>query len=213
MLFVTAVHTPYYLAVSMALHDGALLQSHCHQATVCVVGLLSYYPSILPSLWLLPVFPTYVSRHLRQQEIDLPALEPEVTSVSSPVLVKLAKHLADSGAKMYGAFWCSHCYDQKLVCDARLLLQASYGLYVSACLFHSDAFQTVLSHYSTAFIFAECYLYVQAFGSEAAKYLPYVECYPDGYRKGVQLAKACQDANIEGFPTWVIKGQVLGPLH
>ena len=64
--------------------------------------------------------------------------------------------------QMYGAFWCSHCYEQKL-----------------------------------------------AFGEEANQYLPYVECYPDGYRRGVNMAKACQDAGIDGFPMWIIDGQSL----
>ena len=27
--------------------------------------------------------------------------------------VALAKHLTDSGVKLYGAFWCGHCEDQK----------------------------------------------------------------------------------------------------
>ncbi|CAI5463072.1 unnamed protein product [Closterium sp. Yama58-4] len=99
---------------------------------------------------------------VRDTEIDLAAIEPEVTTVSTPVRVQLAKHLSNVGAKLYGAFWCSHCYEQK-----------------------------------------------QAFGAEASKYLPYVECYPEGFRAGVKLAKTCQDANIEGFPTWIIDGQVL----
>lgn len=27
--------------------------------------------------------------------------------------ISLAKHLTDSGVKLYGAFWCGHCEDQK----------------------------------------------------------------------------------------------------
>lgn len=46
------------------------------------------------------------------------------------------------------------------------------------------------------------------FGREAAKLLDYVECFPDGYRKGIKIAKACANVGIEGFPTWVINGQV-----
>ncbi|GBG46091.1 hypothetical protein CBR_g79494 [Chara braunii] len=95
-------------------------------------------------------------------EIDLPPLEPEVTAVSSPMEIALAKYLKSIGAKMYGAFWCSHCYEQK-----------------------------------------------QAFGREAMKYIDYVECYPDGYRKGVSVDKACEDAGIEGFPSWLVNGQIL----
>lgn len=38
--------------------------------------------------------------------------EPIVTS-SGEAEIALAKYLTDSGAKMYGAYWCSHCHDQK----------------------------------------------------------------------------------------------------
>ncbi|KAJ9172604.1 hypothetical protein P3X46_015821 [Hevea brasiliensis] len=95
-------------------------------------------------------------------EIDLPYFTSEITTPSSPFAVSLAKHLHSIGAKMYGAFWCSHCLEQK-----------------------------------------------QMFGKEALEMLDYVECFPDGYRKGTKIAKACADAKIEGFPTWVINGQVL----
>ena len=51
-------------------------------------------------------------------------------------------------------------------------------------------------------------LLMQMFGREAAKLLDFVECFPDGYRKGTIIAKACADVGIEGFPTWVINGEV-----
>ena len=51
------------------------------------------------------------------------------------------------------------------------------------------------------------------FGREAAKELNYVECFPGGYRKGTIMAKECIDAKLEGFPTWVINGQVISPIH
>ncbi|KAB1201770.1 Thiol-disulfide oxidoreductase LTO1 [Morella rubra] len=94
-------------------------------------------------------------------EIVLPYFTTEITTSSSPFALSLAKHLRSVGAKMYGAFWCSHCLEQK-----------------------------------------------QMFGREAAKLLDYVECFPDGYKKGTKMAKACVDAGIEGFPIWVINGQV-----
>jgi uncharacterized membrane protein len=97
----------------------------------------------------------------RAQDVDLPFVEPEVVTYSSPLTISIAKHLQSVGATMYGAFWCSHCYEQK-----------------------------------------------EMFGREAMKYIDYVECYPEGYRKGVQIAKACDAANIQGFPTWVINGKV-----
>lgn len=46
------------------------------------------------------------------------------------------------------------------------------------------------------------------FGREAAKVLDYVECFPNGYKKGIKIEKACADVGIEGFPTWVINGEV-----
>lgn len=38
--------------------------------------------------------------------------------------------------------------------------------------------------------------------------LDYVECFPDGVSKGTKMAQACLDAKLEGFPTWIINGQV-----
>ena len=49
---------------------------------------------------------------------------------------------------------------------------------------------------------------MQMFGREAAKVLDYVECFPNGYRKGIKMAKACLDYGLEGFPTLVINGEV-----
>ncbi|NET36312.1 MAG: vitamin K epoxide reductase family protein [Cyanothece sp. SIO1E1] len=36
-----------------------------------------------------------------------------ITTVSGPAEIALAEHLTKSGAKKYGAYWCSHCYEQK----------------------------------------------------------------------------------------------------
>ena len=42
-----------------------------------------------------------------------PQAPPTITTKSSPQALALAKDLESLHAKMYGAFWCSHCYDQK----------------------------------------------------------------------------------------------------
>ncbi|XP_077220466.1 thiol-disulfide oxidoreductase LTO1-like isoform X3 [Tasmannia lanceolata] len=49
----------------------------------------------------------------RMADIDLQPFETEITMQSSPLALSLAKHLQSIGAKMYGAFWCSHCLEQK----------------------------------------------------------------------------------------------------
>lgn len=97
------------------------------------------------------------------QDVYLPYYETTIEKESSPLAISLAKHLHSIGAKMYGAFWCSHCQEQK-----------------------------------------------QMFGHEAAEILDYVECFPEGFFKGTKMEKVCLDVGIEGFPTWVINGEVLG---
>ncbi len=83
---------------------------------------------------------------------------PRIEAVSTQYSRELAKYLKESGAKMYGAFWCSHCLDQK-----------------------------------------------EEFGKDTE--LPYVECFPEGWQKGAEIAKVCADAKVKGFPTWVINGK------
>jgi hypothetical protein len=78
-----------------------------------------------------------------------------VTAESPPGAALLAKKLKQAGAEMYGAFWCSHCFDQK-----------------------------------------------EAFGAEAMADFPYVECYPDGWKRGIDVAPACSAAGVKAFPTW-----------
>lgn len=46
------------------------------------------------------------------------------------------------------------------------------------------------------------------FGQEAAELLNYVECFPNGFKKGSNMALECSLVKIEGFPMWVINGQV-----
>jgi uncharacterized membrane protein len=41
------------------------------------------------------------------------ALELPVVNTSSQAEIELAKHLKKIGAKMYGAYWCPHCHDEK----------------------------------------------------------------------------------------------------
>ncbi|BAQ63335.1 vitamin K epoxide reductase family protein [Geminocystis sp. NIES-3709] len=44
-----------------------------------------------------------------------PPLGWEITTTSTEAEISLAKHLAQNGAVMYSAYWCPHCFDQKLL--------------------------------------------------------------------------------------------------
>jgi len=51
---------------------------------------------------------------------------PSVKGVSSPEALALMYHLQKIGAKMYGAYWCSHCYDQKVAFGAGAVRLMNY---------------------------------------------------------------------------------------
>ena len=40
---------------------------------------------------------------------------PAVTTISGPAQLALVRHLREIGAKEYGAYWCPHCHDQKML--------------------------------------------------------------------------------------------------
>ncbi|KAJ3689755.1 hypothetical protein LUZ61_018919 [Rhynchospora tenuis] len=128
---------------------GKLLGLQLAVAGVVIAALTNTYSSITPQA-------------TSAEEFTLERYETEITKESTPFSIALAKHLHSIGAKMYGAFWCSHCNEQK-----------------------------------------------EMFGKEAVKILDYVECFPDGAGKGRTMAVDCAVVGIEGFPTWVIKDQVL----
>ena len=50
--------------------------------------------------------------------LKLPYAAPVIEAQSSSYSRDLATHLKSVGAKMYGAFWCSHCEDQKEIFGA-----------------------------------------------------------------------------------------------
>lgn len=59
-------------------------------------------------------------------EAPRPPLGWEITTASSPAEIDLAKHLTAVGAKMYGAFWCPHCYEQKQLFGKAAFEQVTY---------------------------------------------------------------------------------------
>ncbi|KAG6528160.1 hypothetical protein ZIOFF_010309 [Zingiber officinale] len=147
-----------------------------------------------------------ISLTMRLSDITLEPYETEITNQSTPLALSLAKHLRSIGAKMYGAFWCSHCNEQKqLVLHEVLNLLAVVSLPAAivrrGC---SEEAQDSLNF----FIPISSVLPIM-FGSEATKVLDYVECFPNGAGKGRTMASECSSVGIQGFPTWVIKGKIL----
>ncbi|KAJ0802764.1 putative Thioredoxin-like superfamily [Helianthus annuus] len=57
----------------------------------------------------------------------LPYSSTEIKAPSSPLALKLAAHLRSVGAKMYGAFWCSHCLEQKEMFGQEAANMLDYG--------------------------------------------------------------------------------------
>ncbi|NJO42804.1 MAG: vitamin K epoxide reductase family protein [Cyanobacteria bacterium CRU_2_1] len=51
---------------------------------------------------------------------------PPVTTTSGESEIALAQHLTAIGAKMYGAYWCPHCHDQKLLFGKQAFDQVTY---------------------------------------------------------------------------------------
>ncbi|HEY9761056.1 MAG TPA: vitamin K epoxide reductase family protein [Trichocoleus sp.] len=51
---------------------------------------------------------------------------PPITTTSGPAEIALAQHLKAIGAKMYAAWWCPHCHDQKQMFGAEAIAQVPY---------------------------------------------------------------------------------------
>ncbi|HYW18094.1 MAG TPA: hypothetical protein VE956_02065 [Nodularia sp. (in: cyanobacteria)] len=64
----------------------------------------------------------YTTQSKEQEKIFfLPRVRPksgvgwEITTTSGEAEIALARHLANTGAKEYVAWWCPHCHEQKLL--------------------------------------------------------------------------------------------------
>ncbi|WP_218571989.1 vitamin K epoxide reductase family protein [Pseudomonas xionganensis] len=68
----------------------------------------------------------------------------------------------------------------------------------------AEHLQRIDARFYGAFWCPACQEQKRLFGS-SAKRLPYVECAPNG-SKGL-VVRACLDANVSGYPTWVIRGR------
>lgn len=62
----------------------------------------------------------------RPQTDPVPPHGWEVTTTSGENEIALAKHLTETGAKMYGAFWCPHCFEQKQILGKEAFKEINY---------------------------------------------------------------------------------------
>jgi uncharacterized membrane protein/glutaredoxin len=63
----------------------------------------------------------------KAQEEQLLYAPPVITTQSSERALKVARNLQQMDAKMYGAHWCSHCYDQKQTLGKQVFEKESDG--------------------------------------------------------------------------------------
>lgn len=68
-----------------------------------------------------------------EQTVELPAVASSsryrgkpIRRSSSPAKIALAQHLTQVGAKMYGAYWCHHCYKQKRMFGKQAIAAIDY---------------------------------------------------------------------------------------
>ncbi|MBF2088820.1 MAG: vitamin K epoxide reductase family protein [Synechococcales cyanobacterium K44_A2020_017] len=77
-------------------------------------GKLIFIGIIVAMVTLIGTLGVYAGVNAPAAENDVPGeAGPRVTTTSGNAELALAAHLSSIGAKMYGAYWCPHCHDQK----------------------------------------------------------------------------------------------------
>jgi uncharacterized membrane protein len=136
---------------------------------------------------------------------ELPYNKPEVTKESTPRSVALAERLRDSGAQMFGAFWCSHCFEQEQTFGKQAMAGEPRRFWVVCCTraLGAESMDPVASGGVCVTGTSEVAKYCMRLGrpgrpfdpaalqnsaspvtvSLLAAAFPYVECFPDGWRR------------------------------
>ncbi len=60
------------------------------------------------------------------QAAEVEGAGPQITTSSGEAEMALAKHLTEVDAKMYGAYWCPHCHDQKQLFGKQAVAKMPY---------------------------------------------------------------------------------------
>ncbi|BCX12729.1 MAG: membrane protein [Thermosynechococcus sp.] len=84
-------------------------------------GQLFFNGVIVAVITLVGVFGIYNARLANTDGPGIP-----VVNTSGPAEMALARHLTQVGAVMYGAYWCSHCHDQKELFGKQAVRELNY---------------------------------------------------------------------------------------
>ena len=140
---------------------------------------------------------------------------------SSPQAVSLAKKLRAAGAKMYGAFWCSHCQEQKAEFGAAAQKDLPYvecypqGYHkVRASLQRTSVCQAHIC-WARHTLAGPLGLLSPPWGSSPASSSALAGIAGDAPElkrsavdgQGTKIEPACAAAGLEGFPSWIINGR------
>ncbi|MBW4619843.1 MAG: hypothetical protein KME17_10880 [Cyanosarcina radialis HA8281-LM2] len=63
---------------------------------------------------------------IAQSNSPTPGVGWPITTSSGANEIRLARHLRQSGVKMYGAWWCPHCHEQKMLFGKEAFRQITY---------------------------------------------------------------------------------------
>jgi len=86
---------------------------------VALISTLAFHANVNPS-----PNPTAIS--IEPVGPPKPPIGWEITLTSGPDEIALASHLQQIGAKMYGAYWCPHCYEQKQLFGKEAFSEINY---------------------------------------------------------------------------------------
>ncbi len=135
-ILATDLKTVCYYCIGSAIFSLSLLALTVLGREWEEVGQLFFIPIVVAIITLVATLAIYANVNGPTADGRLPIPEAttapqppygwEITTQSGAAEVALAKHLTASGAKMYGAFWCPHCYEQKQLLGKEAVAEITY---------------------------------------------------------------------------------------
>lgn len=97
---------------------GQLFFSGSLVAVLVLVSTLGVYSHVTP--------PAVAGQDTQAEQTGTGETGLPITTTSGEAELALAAHLKEVGAKMYGAWWCPHCHDQKLLFGQQAFAEINY---------------------------------------------------------------------------------------